>query len=153
MANCGTESTGDYFLAIIGAGHRSEKYVRCKLFGHVDYSIIMAYRRVSISTKLFERTNSVMAWVSGKPVLLARYDEKYYAMDPVCSHMGCALIDRVEGREAVCPAHGARFDVTTGDLLAEAKIKPEMKCEYSESKNSLKTYNVRENNGFLEVDL
>ncbi|MGC8505786.1 MAG: Rieske (2Fe-2S) protein [Thermoplasmata archaeon] len=142
-----------YYASISELGYGSEKYVRCKLFGHVDYSIIMTYRKVSISTRIFEKTNSVIAWVSGTPVLLVRYNDKYYAMNPVCSHMGCALIDYVEGREAVCPAHGARFDVTTGDLLAEAKIKPEMKCEYSDSRNPLKTYNVRENKGFLEVDL
>lgn len=122
-------------------------------FGVIPDSLNMTYYRVGISTKLFEKTNSVIAWVAGKPVLLATYRERYYAMDPVCSHMGCALIDHVEENEAVCPAHSARFDITSGKLLVSPRIKPEIKCEYTDSNNPLKTYDVRENNGFLEIDL
>jgi len=99
----------------------------------------LTYYRAGIFTKLFEKTNSVIALVAGKPVLLATYREKYYAMDPVFSHMGCALIDHVEGNEAVCPAHGARFVITSRDFLVSPRIKPEMKCEYTDSNNPLKT--------------
>ncbi|KAA8923130.1 Rieske (2Fe-2S) protein [Thermoplasma sp.] len=113
----------------------------------------MVYRKVSISTKVFESTNAIIAWVSGRPVLLSKYDGRYYAMDAVCGHMGCAILDRVEGREAVCPAHKARYDITSGKKTADAIIRPEVKCEYDNSSETLRTYPVRENNGFLEVDM
>ncbi|WP_297217949.1 Rieske (2Fe-2S) protein [Thermoplasma sp.] len=113
----------------------------------------MAYKRVSISTKIFENTNAIVAWVSGRPVLLSRFEGKYYAMDAVCGHMGCAILDKVEGKEAVCPAHKARYDITTGKKTAEAMIRPDVKCEYDGSGETLKIYPVRENEGFLEVDV
>lgn len=74
-------------------------------------------------------------------------------MDAVCGHMGCAILDKVEDKEAICPAHKARYDITTGKKTSDAVIKPEIKCEYETIGENLKIYNVREDDGFLEVDM
>ncbi|BAB60150.1 iron-sulfur protein [Thermoplasma volcanium GSS1] len=112
----------------------------------------MVFRKVSISTKIFEKTNSVVTWIAHKPVLLTKYNGDYFAMEAVCGHMGCAILNKVEGKEAVCPAHGARYDVTNGNKVSEPQIKPEAPCEYDSIGEPLKTFKVLENNGFLEVD-
>lgn len=113
----------------------------------------MAPRRVAISTRLFEHRSSVLTWVGGRPVLIARVDGKLYAMDAVCAHMGCALLSEAKDHTTVCPAHEARYDVRTGQLLEPAKIKPEVPCEVEELRIPLRTYRVRERDGLLEVDV
>ncbi len=113
----------------------------------------MVFKKISISIKIFEKTNSVVTWISGRPIILAKYDNNYYAMDAVCAHMGCAILDKVNGKNAICPAHGAQYDITNGRKVVDAIIKPEAPCEYDKSEIPLKTYPIRENQGFLEIDL
>ena len=48
-------------------------------------------------------------------ICLIRLGGQYYAMDDFCSHAGGTMSSGVlSGSEAVCPLHGARFDVRTG---------------------------------------
>lgn len=113
----------------------------------------MVLRRVSISTRLFDHRSSVLTWVGGRPVLVARVDGRLYAMDAICAHMGCALLSQAEGPIAVCPAHEARYDVRTGLLIEPPKIKPEIPCEEEELRIPLRTYRVVEREGIFEVDI
>lgn len=113
----------------------------------------LAYRPMSVSTKVFERRNAVNAWFAGRPVLLAQVDGQIFAMDAVCSHVGCALLTEVEGGVAVCPLHGARFDVRTGAMVAEPRVRPEAPCAQEENHAPLRTYPVRVHEGFLEIDM
>lgn len=42
----------------------------------------------------------------------------YYAIEDVCTHDGGTLTGgEIEGKEIICPRHGARFDITTGEVL------------------------------------
>ncbi|HEY4759047.1 MAG TPA: non-heme iron oxygenase ferredoxin subunit [Thermoguttaceae bacterium] len=52
-------------------------------------------------------------------IVLIHLDGKYYALDDACTHDGGPLGDGelVEGFQIVCPRHGARFDVRTGQAL------------------------------------
>lgn len=34
-----------------------------------------------------------------------------------CTHLGCK-IDKVAGKELVCPCHGSRFDAATGQVIS-----------------------------------
>ena len=113
----------------------------------------MAYRPMSVSTRVFERRPAVNAWFEGRPVLLVQVDGKVYAMDAVCSHVGCALLTEVEGSAAICPLHGARFDVRTGEMVEQPHVRPEAPCAQEERKLPLRTYPVRVNEGFLEIDM
>ena len=56
----------------------------------------------------------------GQEILLANVEGKIYAISRRCGHMNAPLEDGVlRGKEVVCPIHGARFDVTTGQKLVK----------------------------------
>lgn len=52
-------------------------------------------------------------------------DGEYYAIEDVCTHDyetltgGC-----IEGEEIVCPRHGARFNIKTGEALTPPAYEP-----------------------------
>ena len=51
-------------------------------------------------------------------LVLIHLDGQYYCLDDVCTHDGGPLADgSLEGCELICPRHGARFDVRTGEPL------------------------------------
>ena len=61
--------------------------------------------------------------VEGNSLLLANVDGTYYAIDAVCSHMGGNLAEgQFDGRTATCPRHGARYDVTNGNVVKDVSL-------------------------------
>jgi|SRR5215469_4695475 nitrite reductase/ring-hydroxylating ferredoxin subunit len=79
----------------------------------------------------------------GKEVLVANVGGNYYAMSNICKHAGAELHEgHINNNELTCPWHGAKWDVTTGNLLwFPTKLDPEQ------------TFKVSIENGtlFLEV--
>ncbi|MEE8196138.1 MAG: non-heme iron oxygenase ferredoxin subunit [Acidiferrobacterales bacterium] len=57
--------------------------------------------------------------VDGAMVAVFNLDGEYYAIEDICTHDGGELAsgDR-EGEEIVCPRHGARFNIRTGEVTA-----------------------------------
>jgi len=54
--------------------------------------------------------------IDGQPVVVFNIAGYYYAISDVCTHdMGPLGDGEVEEHEIVCPRHGARFDVRTGE--------------------------------------
>lgn len=108
--------------------------------------------KIRIHSQVFEKRNSLLVWYNSRPILIVKEANNYYAMDAVCAHMGCALLSEVEGTVAVCPAHGAKYDVKTGELIEKPKVKPEVPCEFENIKIPLKTYKVSvAPDGLLEI--
>ena len=108
--------------------------------------------KVKIHTMVFEKRDSLLIWYNSKPLLIVKNEGKFYAMEAICAHMGCALLSEVNGTTAVCPAHGAKYDVRTGELIEKPVVKPEVPCESERLKIPLKTYNVSVSaDGFLEI--
>ncbi len=57
--------------------------------------------------------------VSGKEIMVAHVDGKYYAVSDRCGHMNARLSMGTLAKNAVtCPLHFSRFDVTTGKVIA-----------------------------------
>lgn len=57
--------------------------------------------------------------VGGKEIAVFNVDGAYYAIDNGCSHHGASLAGApVNGTAVVCPWHGARFDIVTGEALS-----------------------------------
>ncbi len=57
--------------------------------------------------------------VDGAQVAVFNIDDEYYAIEDVCTHDGGILTGgRIEGDQIVCPRHGARFSIKTGDALS-----------------------------------
>lgn len=55
----------------------------------------------------------------GKAIALFCVNGTYHAIDNTCPHAGGPLSEGpLDGKEVVCPWHGAAFDVTTGAVLA-----------------------------------
>lgn len=64
---------------------------------------------------------SVVVDVDGCEVAVFKVDGQFYAIEDVCSHDGAEIASgELQGDEIVCPRHGARFCVKTG----EAKCAP-----------------------------
>ena len=56
--------------------------------------------------------------IGGLPVALFNLGGQYYAIADLCSHDdGPVAEGELEGLEIVCPRHGARFNMETGEAL------------------------------------
>lgn len=54
-------------------------------------------------------------------VMVAVYnlDGEFYAIEDICTHDGGELASgEIEGDQVICPRHGARFCIKTGEVLA-----------------------------------
>ena len=61
--------------------------------------------------------------VEGQEILLTNLDGSFFAIANKCSHLGGSLAKgTLEGKTVVCPRHGARFNVETGQAEGKAKI-------------------------------
>ena len=79
--------------------------------------------------------------LDGNEILVCNVGGTYYAIDDLCTHDGGPLDQGLlEGFCAVCPRHGATFDVRTGAATLPA-VAP------------VATYEVRERDGELYVTL
>jgi nitrite reductase/ring-hydroxylating ferredoxin subunit len=57
--------------------------------------------------------------VGGKTIALFNVGGTFLAIDDTCTHRGAPLSEgEIEGNEVICPWHGARFDLTSGAVMA-----------------------------------
>ena len=73
-------------------------------------------------------------------------DGEYYAIEDVCTHDGAAMLgcgleqeQVIDGAEIICPRHGARFCVKTGNALTPPAYE------------ATTTFPVRVENGMVQV--
>ena len=58
-------------------------------------------------------------------VALARSGDEYFAIEDVCTHDGAELTGgEIEGAQIICPRHGARFCLRTGEALTPPAYEP-----------------------------
>lgn len=59
-------------------------------------------------------------FVSGKHLMIANIDGKFFAIDDTCSHAGCSLGAEgiLKGSVITCGCHASQFDAKTGKVLA-----------------------------------
>jgi nitrite reductase (NADH) small subunit/3-phenylpropionate/trans-cinnamate dioxygenase ferredoxin subunit len=70
-------------------------------------------------TKDLEPGQGLAVEVEGKKIALFNIEGSYHAIDDACTHVGGSLSEgSVEGTVVTCPLHGARFDVTNGEVLS-----------------------------------
>ena len=78
--------------------------------------------------------------VDGTRVVVFNIDGEHYAIEDVCTHDGGQLTGgHVEGDQIVCPRHGARFCIRTGEALTAPAYEPTYK------------FPVRVENGEIQV--
>lgn len=74
--------------------------------------------------------------LQGEELALANVNGTIYAIADTCSHMGGRMCQgMLEDTIATCPFHGGKFDVTTGEAVAEP------------AEEKLTTYLVQVNDG------
>ena len=78
--------------------------------------------------------------VDGYRVRVAQVNGKLYAFEDRCTHDDSPFDDApMEDTEIICPRHGARFCLRTGEALSPPAYEP------------LRIFDVRENAGRVEV--
>lgn len=81
--------------------------------------------------------------VGGTRIAVANAKGRYYAIDEMCTHEECSLVEQgtLDGTVVTCGCHGAQFDVRNGQALAPRSLKP------------LKVYPLRVNGDDLIVEV
>jgi 3-phenylpropionate/trans-cinnamate dioxygenase ferredoxin component len=78
--------------------------------------------------------------VDGTQIVVFNLAGEYHAIEDVCTHDGGKLTGgQVEGDEIVCPRHGARFSIRSGEALSPPAYEP------------TSTFPVRLENGEIQV--
>jgi len=84
--------------------------------------------------------------MEGKEILVVRVNEKLYALNGKCTHLGCLLKKgRLENQIIICPCHGSSFDVTNGEVVKWIPNWPKMVGALTEKiglARPLETYKV-----------
>ena len=58
-------------------------------------------------------------------IAVVRSGDSYFAIEDICTHDGAALTGgAIEGTEIICPRHGARFCLRTGEALSPPAYEP-----------------------------
>ena len=62
--------------------------------------------------------HTVSIAVGRRMIAIARSGSEYFAIEDVCTHDGAELTGgAIEGSQIICPRHGARFCLRTGEAL------------------------------------
>ena len=63
--------------------------------------------------------------VGRRMVAVVRSGDAYFAIEDICTHDGAELTGgAIEGTEIICPRHGARFCLRTGEALSPPAYEP-----------------------------
>jgi 3-phenylpropionate/trans-cinnamate dioxygenase ferredoxin component len=78
--------------------------------------------------------------IDGAEIAVFNVDGDYFAIEDVCTHDGGILTGgEVKGEEVICPRHGARFCIRTGEALRPPAYEP------------VPTFPVRVEDGMVQV--
>jgi 3-phenylpropionate/trans-cinnamate dioxygenase ferredoxin subunit len=70
------------------------------------------------STNEIAPSQARLVIVKDKAIALFNVDGQIFALDNGCTHDDGPLAEgEISGHEVICPLHGARFDVRTGEVL------------------------------------
>lgn len=84
----------------------------------------MAFTTVIKHSNLPEN-KGVCVQIGQKKVALFRVGSQCYALEDNCTHRDVPLsLGSCTATEAICPIHGAKFDLVTGAALTEPATKP-----------------------------
>ena len=73
----------------------------------------------------FNDRDTIAGKVAGEPVLLSRFDGKFFAVSGRCTHYGALLKNGLlEGEDARCPWHHSCFSLRTGEVLRNPAFDP-----------------------------
>ena len=80
--------------------------------------------------------------VNGKTIAVFNVGGSYHATDDTCTHRGGPLSEgHLEGNVVTCPWHGAKFNVTSGEVVGPP------------ARAGVSSYPVRVNGSDIEVEV
>ena len=92
------------------------------------------------SASELESTSRIDGDVDGYRVRVAKVSGRLYAFEDRCTHDDSPFDDApIEDCEIICPRHGARFSLQSGEALCPPAYEP------------LRIFEVRESDGRIEV--
>ncbi len=63
--------------------------------------------------------------IEDRLVAIFHVNGQFFALDDVCTHDGGPLAEgELDGYQIICPRHGARFDIRTGEALTMPATEP-----------------------------
>jgi 3-phenylpropionate/trans-cinnamate dioxygenase ferredoxin component len=78
----------------------------------------MAFTKVATAQEILPGTGKEVT-LGGKTLAVFNDSGTFYALDNTCTHSGAPLAEGdCLGGEVVCPWHGARFNLKTGEVLS-----------------------------------
>ena len=76
---------------------------------HISYLPVCKVSELQPGERLFLE-------ISSHPIVIINHGREYFALDDLCTHDDGPLGDgEVENHEIICPRHGARFNLRTGE--------------------------------------
>jgi len=120
---------------------------------------------IGVRSETLKKEGWIIAVINPKgvprPVLIVYHkdaetnQDEFYGIDAVCAHYGCGVLTRVETNQltATCPLHGAKYDVRTGERLVEPSSLPTSPCGFCPANLPLKTYNVKDDDGWIDIKI
>ena len=110
---------------------------------------LMAWKK-TISARALEKAGGASVKMGEDVIYISSVNGKLYAINGVCSHAKCILGDlEPDGLKVRCFCHDAKFELETGKMVEPPFVAKNAPME----KLGLSTYKIREENGFIEVDL
>ena len=89
-----------------------------------------------------ETNHSKLVEVQGRKIALFNVGGKFHAVDNACTHRGGPLSEgKLEGDKVICPWHGAKFNVSSGEALSPPAVQ------------GVGSYKVRVNGPDVELEL
>ena len=90
--------------------------------------------------KDFPECERIVVALGDVRIVVFNLNGEFYAIEDICTHDGGELASgEVEGDEIICPRHGARFCIRTGEVTAPPAYE------------SLDTFPVRVEQGMVQV--
>lgn len=91
------------------------------------------FHRVAQASEIADKSLQAFV-VNGWPVLVVRDEGKLFAVINRCTHQAASFTPdgRVRRGAVMCPLHGARFKLDSGECLGGAGYKPLMKFDLRE---------------------
>ena len=99
------------------------------------------YVKVAQASEI-EPNHGKLVEMQGKKIALFNVDGKFHAIDNSCTHCGGPLSQgELEGDEITCPWHGAKFRISSGEVLSPP------------ARQGVHSYRVRVNGPDIELEL
>ena len=109
----------------------------------------MPWRRI-LSARTLENSNPLSVKIDDKIILITKIGDKIYGLDAICTHARC-ILGHVDFNKKIvkCPSHNATYDLETGSMIEAPSVAP----NFPKEKGGLKTFNIRIEEGWIEVEI